>query len=113
MSVFSERLVADAKFFLDEFGESITVLPDGETERTITAIVDYADIEPVPGLPHGHSYSMWITVANDAATGLSTAEFDAGLAKVKIPTAVGKTPTLRSIAKIISQDAGMVTYGVR
>ena len=113
MSSFDDTLKNANNAFKSAFGQTIVVLPDGVTERSITAIVDYNEIEPVPGMPHGKAQNITITVDNDATTGLSSAEFDSGLATVKVPEAIGKAAVTKRLSKIIRQDAGMVTYQVR
>ncbi len=113
MSTFDDALKAANSSFRTAFGQTIIVLPDGATERSVTAIVDYNEVEPMPGMPHGKAVNIQITVDNDAATGLSSAEFDSGLAAVKVPEAIGKAAVTKRLSKIIRQDAGMVTYQVR
>lgn len=112
-SPFDQAMMSATPCFLSTFGQEIVVLPDGGAERAITAIVDYGGIEQVPGLPQGKSQAITITVANDATSGLSTAEFDAGHARVRISERLGRDPVEKRIVKILSQNAGWVKYQVQ
>lgn len=113
MGTFDDIAVSARDPFKDAFGQSLVVLPDGVTERTITGIIEYQEVEAIPGLAHGKSRSIFITVDNDSTTGLSTDEFNSGKALVKVPEDIGKSAVTKRISKIIFQDAGIVKYQVR
>jgi hypothetical protein len=109
---FDAALINASADFKRAFGQQLVILPDGVIERPITAVVDYGDIEQVPGL-QGKSQVITITVDNNAVTGLSAAEFDRAKAKVRIAERIGKNPVEKSILKILSQNAGWVKYQVQ
>ena len=109
---FDQALIAANDAFFNAMGETVTLYPDGETERSVTAMIEYEGVEQSAGLHHGKGVAISVAVANDAATGLSTDEYDSGTAMIDIPERIGKSTTKKRLSKIISQDAAMVTYKV-
>jgi len=109
---FDAALMNASKHFKSAFGKEIVILPDGVTERTVVARIRYLNVEPVPGLTHGKSRSITLTVDNNEITGLSTEEFDRGKAVARVPEDVGKDPVEKRISKILRQNAARVTYQV-
>lgn len=110
---FDAALINAARWDNQIFGQRIVVLPDGVTERTITAVLSWGPIETMAGLSHGKGQTLQMMVDNHSETGLSAAEFDRGRALARVPEAVGKEPTTKRIVRIISQDAAKVTYQVQ
>lgn len=91
-------------------GEQLGTAPE---ERPIKAYIDRsvaADLNPAP---YGHAPLMQAVVANDAVHGISSTELDLKTDRLKVALRPGETPQLRRITKILSQDAGMMTLGVR
>lgn len=111
---FDSQLSADSQFFLDEWGVTITYKPAGGGSRTIVAILDYGQIQAMGGMPNVNSGTVTMTVANSSTIGISSSEIDRGGDKVSIPWPNEKSAVQdRRVAKIISQDAGMMTLEVR
>ena len=138
---FDESIIDAADGLLATFGETITYHPVGKIgdtivgsgdilsmatlgiwrilspaeamAREITAIVGREGPGELPGTPHGSSYRAVVRVANNSTTGISSAEIDCGGDKVTLAVRIGKTAIERRITDIISQNAGMLTLGVR
>lgn len=98
----------------DEFGEQITYWPSGESgdARTIDAIIDRDQVETITGLEPLRSPLVTVTVANDAASGISSAEIDTGTDRVLVPIRYGETATNKGIARIVQHDQGVLVFEV-
>lgn len=110
---FDAAAINSSGAFKSAFGKRIVILPDGVTERTVTAIISYDVVSKIPGAPHGTARKITITVDNNAITGLSADEFDKATATCRLPKTEGATASEAKIVDILKQDAGMVTYEVR
>jgi len=78
---------------LEMFGESISYFPaDGGAERPITAIVKRFETDD--------AVEIEIDAANDALTGITSAEIDTGGDKIALPVRIGETAQQRSIVGI-------------
>ena len=94
-------------------GESVTYQPSGGAPRNILAVPNRQPPSALTGAPHGTApMSTWV-VANNAITGISSAELNTGGDKLNIAVNLGETPQGRSIVRIISQDADGMEILVR
>ena len=111
LKTFDEILQDDADILLDVFGE-VGVYRPGVLDREIQAIVRYVidDGQVAPVVRH-RSPVVNIKVANSSTTGISAEEFEQGHV-INIPPRKGADARNFQLAKIIKQDAGMVTYEV-
>ena len=110
---FDTALAAATPEFLTMFGETVTYKPLAGGSRAITAVVNREGVGAVDGLPHGQGPLVSVIVANDAVTGISTADIDTGGDKVTVAWQIGETATDRRITDILSQDAGMLELELR
>ena len=110
----AERIVTDAAgVFLQEghFREQVTYHPHRfgtpATPRTIWAVVirnQVATFNPDEQiLPE-----FEVRVANNATTGISSAELNVGGDQIKFPVRLGETPTKRSVQLLTEHDEGML-----
>ena len=83
------------------------------TEREITALVTRQPVEGLGDMPAGTSPRLTINVRNSATSGISSSEIDLGRDKVSVAVRIGETAQERKLAKLISQDAGMMVLEVR
>jgi hypothetical protein len=122
MSAFNDMLAADAvNVFANptEFGESGTFTPRGGTPRTIGAVVDRNPPERINARGEFVTPKMTITVANDATTGISSADLDAyGNDKFAIPLRIGGVAQVFGVYLPDSSagnfmDAGMITLDLK
>lgn len=108
-----EKTIAAACMAAFKGDVQMTVYPDGETARLIDAVVNYGDVEQVPGIGHGASRSITVEMRNDATLGIAAAEYVKGKTAVMVAENIGETPARKPLTKIVSQDAGMIVYQVR
>jgi len=114
VNAFDAANIASVDSYLDMFGKIYDFLPRSGGSRAIKMIVDYGQIAALPGMPAANSGTVTTTVANDATKGISTAEFDSGGDKVNIPwPREYSAKQNRNIVRVISEDAGFVTYEIR
>jgi hypothetical protein len=111
LKTLDEILQDDADIVLDIFGVQGIYRP-GVLDREIKVIIRYIDdagqVDPV--VRH-RSPIINIKVANDSVTGISAEEFEQGHV-IKIPPRKGADARDFSLARIIKQDAGMMTIEV-
>lgn len=101
----------NAGLLLDVFGEAGIYRP-GVLDREIQGIVRHVtdDGQVAPVLRH-RGPIVNVKVANDPVIGISAEEFESGYV-IKIPPRKGADPRDFQMARIVKQDAGMVTYEV-
>lgn len=92
--------------------EPIAYEPAGGGSRAILGIIDRDDAQALPGAPHGNSPGAEIGVLNHADDGISSAELDKNLDRIRYPVRIGEIPQSRKIIAIVSMDAGMITLRV-
>lgn len=111
IKTFDEILVENAPIHLNEFGVTGTYQP-GVIDRSIQVIVRYVtdDGQVAPVIRH-RSPIIHIKVANNTVTGITPEEFEQGQ-KINMPPRKGAAARDFQLARIIKQDAGMVTYEV-
>ena len=111
VKTFDEILVADAAIHLDVFGAAGIYQP-GVLDREIQAIVRYItdDGQVAPVVRH-RSPIVHIKVANNSVFGISAEEFKQGQV-INVPPRKGADPRDFQLARIIKQDAGMITIEV-
>ena len=111
VKTFDEILVENADYYLDVFGVAGIYQP-GVLDRAIQVIIRYVTddgrVEPV--VRH-RSPIVHIKVANDSVTGISAEEFEQGQV-INMPPRKGADARDFSLARILKQDAGMVTIEV-
>lgn len=114
LKTFDEILQDDADILLDVFGEAGVYRPgpDSSGDREIQVIVRYItdDGQVAPVVRH-RSPVVNIKVANDSTTGISAEEFEQGQV-INIPPRKGTAARDFQLARIIKQDAGMITIEV-
>lgn len=116
LKTFDEILQDDADILLDVFGVDGVYLGIGRgpggLNREIKVIVQYVtdDGQVAPVVRH-RSPIVNIKVANDSVTGISAEEFEQGQ-MINIPPRKGADARDFSLARILKQDAGMVTFEV-
>jgi len=112
--VFNTMLIDTSDAFIDcLISQSIVYYPAGGGTRTIDAIVDYAGIGGLSGVPHGSATMITISVKNSDSEGIATDEVDIGGDYVLVPDRVGKDAQSKRLTGIANEDSGMVMYEVR
>ena len=111
LKTFDEILQDDADILLDVFGVA-GIYRAGVLDREIQVIVRYVtdDGQVAPVVRH-RSPVVNIKVANDSTTGISAEEFEQGQV-INIPPRKGADAREFQLARIIKQDAGMITIEV-
>lgn len=113
-NAFDTSLIAATPEFLTMFGETVTYKPLAGGSREITAVVNREGVGSVNGLPHGQGPLVTICVANNAVTGISRAELDAGGDKVSLAWRTGGAARDCAIVEPpLSEDAGMLELELR
>ena len=92
-------------------GETITYHGTGSLNREITAVVRYPDDHPTDDVERFRNSQIEITVSNDAATGISAAEFSRQ-DTVTVPPRSGGAAVVKRLVRITRQNAAFVTYEV-
>ena len=111
LKTFDKILQDDVDILLDVFGIAGIYRP-GVLDREIQAIIRYVtDDGQVPPVVRHRSPVVNIKVANNSTTGISAEEFVPGYV-IRIPPRKGADPRDFSLARIIKQDAGMITIEV-
>lgn len=106
---FDEISVVNAPLLLSIFGVDGIYQP-GVLDREIQAIVLHvADDGQVSPVVRHRSPIVNIKVANDSVTGISADEFVQGQI-INVPPRKGADPRDFSLARIIKQSAGMITF---
>ena len=111
VKTFDEILVENASIHLAEFGVAGIYRP-GVLNRSIQVIVRYVtdDGQVAPVIRH-RSPIVNIKVANSSTIGIAPEEFEQGQ-KINMPPRKGADARDFQLARIIKQDAGMVTIEV-
>jgi len=111
LKTFDEILLDDADIVLDVFGVAGIYRPD-VLNREIQVIVRYVtdDGQVAPVVRH-RSPVVNIKVANSSTTGISAEEFEQGHV-INMPPRKGADPRDFQLARILKQDAGMITIEV-
>lgn len=111
VKTFDEILAENAVIHLDTFGIAGIYRP-GVLDRAIQAIIRYVtDDGQVSPVARHRSPIVQIKVANNSVTGISADEFEQGQV-VNLPPRKGADARDFNLAKIIRQDAGMITLEV-
>lgn len=111
---FDDILADDAAAFISTFGEKrkLVYRPADGPPRSIKAIVRRNPIEGVPGLQQAQSKPFEIEVENNEKTGIAAHKLNTGGDKIEIERVKKGPVELRSITRIIDQDAGMLTLEI-
>ncbi|MFB0523922.1 MAG: hypothetical protein ACETVZ_00150 [Phycisphaerae bacterium] len=111
LKTFDEILVDNADYYLEVFGVTGIYRP-GVLDREILVIVRFVtDDDQVAPVVRHRSPVIHIKVANNSITGISAEEFEQGHV-INIPPRKGADPRDFQLARIIKQDAGMMTIEV-
>ena len=111
LKTFDEILIENALLELDVFGVSGIYQP-GELNREIKVIIRYiTDDGQVSPVVRHRSPIVFIRLANDSVTGISAEEFEQGQI-ISMPPRKGAEARDFRLARIIKQDAGMMTIEV-
>lgn len=110
-----------ARLAMKQLGERITYRPKGAADRDMLAVVQRGTPEGIPESPAGGQHkNLTVYVVNDSSSieiddvgGISSDELNTGGDKMDLPVRIDKRSKTRSIARIISQDEGMLTLEVR
>jgi hypothetical protein len=116
MTMDAGQLAACLKEAMDQiaaFGESVVYYPSSGTGRTIEGIVTRSGPMELQGFPAGRSELLQVSVANDAVSGISSAEIDTGTDFIEVAARLGDTAKKRRVLRIVSQDYGMMTLEVQ
>ena len=111
VKTFDEILQDNAPILLNEFGIAGIYQPgvlDREIQVIVRHVTDDGQVSPV--VRH-RSPIVNIKVANNSTTGISAEEFEQGQV-VNIPPRKGADARNFSLARILKQDAGMITIEV-
>jgi len=111
INTFDEILVDNAPIYLGIFGVDGIYRP-GVLDREIQVIIRYVtdDGQVAPVVRH-RSPIAYIKVANDPVTGISAEEFMQGH-EISLPPRKGADVRVFSLARILKQDAGLITIEV-
>lgn len=109
----SHFAAAGFPMLLDQFGESITYLPNGGGERSIKAIVD-RDPPAILDAAGNTVIPQFIVRANNSCrSGISSRELDSGRDMLRFVKRIGDAiPGTYSIGQMLSQDSGVVQLAV-
>ena len=111
LKTFDEIVVDNADILLNDFGV-VGIYRPGVLDREIQVIIQYVsdDGQVAPVVRH-RSPIISFSVANNSTTGISASEFEQGHI-VKIPPRKGADARDFNLARILKQDAGMITIEV-
>lgn len=102
------------QLLVDNFGESITYYPNGDTSgggRLISAMIE----RNVESLSQGGDVMGFVTVVrvlDDSTTGISSTEIDSGQDLIGVAMRVGESQRLKQITRILSTENGIVRFEV-
>lgn len=109
-SGFQDLMKADASSVFanpNDFGETATIVFVDGTTRAVNVIVDRHPAERIDANGMAYTPTMIVHLANDATTGISSAELDAsGVTKMLIAERIGGTPALFGIYPGFADDQG-------
>lgn len=109
LKTFDEMLVQNATIQLALYGIAGVYQP-GVLDRDITLIIEYvSDDDVVEPVQRRRGPRIEIQVANNSTTGITPGEFTSGQ-KISAPPRSGESARNFHLARIIEQDAGMVTF---
>lgn len=108
VKTFDEILEENAELYLDVFAGPAIYRP-GDLDRDIQAIIRHTtdDGQVTPVVRH-RSPIVTVKVSNDSTTGISAEEFVQGQV-INMPPRKGADARDFRLAKILKQDAGMIT----
>lgn len=97
----------------DDFAEAVTYYPRSGSSRSINAVVLREQIATLA--EDGDTVApVWqIHVANDATSGISSAELNLGGDQLGFPPRDGKDAERRTITQLLTQDVGMIVVECR
>lgn len=110
---FDETIFRAAIFGGIGFQEDVTYTKRDASTRVIKAIVDRNAPGAVNPLNGSLASTIIVAVANDATTGISSAEVDTKVDTITLATRVGGDNATHRVVRIVSHDAGVMTLEVR
>lgn len=102
-------LTATRDPFFAHFAETITVVPPSGESYEIEAVVDRDAVGPIDNGDGTFVFRHSVAIRNDAETGIDGAALNTRSWRLRIPPQVGQEPKERSIHRVLSQDAGVIT----
>lgn len=96
---------------LVEYGEKIAVHPTDEPSRTISAIVDRNQLQPLPGIERAPVNSIRIHVLDHAVNGICRGAIDTGGYEVELAAIKGGPESRMRITKELD-SAGHTSFEV-
>jgi len=105
-------LTAGLEQCLATHGETVTYVPSGGEERSITAVVRRLPAGSVPPTGAYAGPTITVTVANDSTSGISHTELNLGLDNIKVSKRPGLTAESRPIAAVLMANAIMLQLEV-
>jgi len=108
LRTFDEILEQDASLHTDEFGVTGIYQP-GVLDRSIDVIITYKqDDGQVSPVKRRRGPVIEISVQNSATAGIAPSEYSTGQ-KISVPPRPGATARNFQLARIVNEDAGMLT----
>lgn len=97
----------------DDFAEDVTYYPRGGAARAISAVVIRETLAIVSEDGDNVIPMFEVHVANNATSGISSAELNLGGDSVEFAIRVGVSVTRRTITKLLGHDEGMLILECR
>jgi hypothetical protein len=109
----NDDLAADAAYMIsaDDFGETVTYTPYGNSPVTITAVVDRRIPSRIAEVTNNLSNDIVVTIQNHATLGVTSVQ--TGRDKITVSPIYGGTPKAMVVTEVLSADAGVWTLKVR
>ena len=96
----------------EKLGEDVIFTPDAAAPAVFRTVRGIVKREQVDDYGNVLSQDVTIRVDNDATTGITSAEIDAGTATLTVAMIVGETPEARNVRKILRANAVSMTLAV-
>ena len=106
MGLLDEKLVDDAEHWTDTdtFGEAVTYHASGANAVSVTALIERARPENIPGSIVGTSPRLEAWIRNKATVGVTAVKVGD---KITAAAQQGGTARTHAVVEILDQDAGM------
>lgn len=113
MAIATTLLRAGLDHLLALFGETVTYVPYGGTEREVTALVQRGGSRMVPPTGAYSGNLPTVVFANDATDGISSSELNLGQDNIKVAMRPGQTAESRPIGQLVQVNEVLVELEVR
>lgn len=107
MGTHADILIADAEFFLAEYGEPVIVHPPAGPDRPVTALVERSSPD-LQDHPRAEIRPLIVRLRNDASTGIAAAEIS-NRWQVSVHRELGGEYVKLRVTRWPEQDAAFVT----